>query len=201
MIYLSDKSKVNKFIPKNIFYERDNISSGVKNEFINLIERITWIYKLSPDTIRVNKTDKVEEIQIFEILLKKKQIPKNAVKLITKSIAYPILFVYKFKEEFIYSVKVEDKDYYTEWNENIEFNFTGINLEVVFENIVKSIIKEENQNENFQTIINTVNIKINLIKQIEIIENKMTREKQFDRKVEMNKELHKLKKELEDLYG
>ena len=85
-------AKVNKFIPKNKFYEMTTVSTGVRKEFVDLIERITWIYKLSEDTIGASKTNKVEEIQIFEVLLKKKQLPKNAVRLITRNIAYPILF-------------------------------------------------------------------------------------------------------------
>ena len=66
MFDLPKECYVNKFLPKKIFYEKVGVSSGVKEEFVNLVERITWLYKLSPDTIGITKTEKIEEIQIFQ---------------------------------------------------------------------------------------------------------------------------------------
>ena len=64
---------------------------------------------------------------------------------------------------------------------------------------VKVIIKEEVSNEDFKKIINKTNRKIELERQIQITKNKMKREKQFNRKVELNQELYKLEKKLEEL--
>ena len=47
MFDLPKECYVNKFLPKKIFYEKVGVSSGVKEEFVNLVERITWLYKLS----------------------------------------------------------------------------------------------------------------------------------------------------------
>lgn len=190
---------VNRFIPKNKFYEVATVSTGVRREFVDLIERITWLYKLSEDTLGASKTNKVEEIQIFKVLLKKKQLPKNAIRLITRNIAYPILFHYRFEDEFIYSIEVDEKQYYTKWNEDISFNFSGLNLEVIYENIVKAIIKEEISNEDFEEIISKTNKKTEVERLIQITKNKMKREKQFNRKVELNQELYKLENKLEEL--
>lgn len=72
MIKLPEKCYVNRFLPKKIFYEKVEVSSGVKDEFVNLVERITWLYKLSPETIVITKTENIEEIQIFQIDVKEK---------------------------------------------------------------------------------------------------------------------------------
>ena len=49
MFELPKDCYVNKFLPKKIFYEKVGVSSGVKDEFVNLVDRITWLYKLSPE--------------------------------------------------------------------------------------------------------------------------------------------------------
>ena len=198
MFELPKSCYVNKFLPKKVFYEKVGVSSGVKDEFVNLVDRITWLYKLSPETIGIPKTDDVEEIQIFQIDVKEKRIPIAVIKTITKGVQYKTLFLIKYNEEFCYSIKVDDI-FTTEWNENIKFDFNAINLEIVYENIVKSIIKEENNNKKFETIIENKNNINDIEKRIVQLRQKIKNEKQFNRKIELNKELNKLIRDLEVL--
>lgn len=198
MFDLPKKCYVNKFLPKKIFYEKVGVSSGVKDEFVNLVDRITWLYKLSPDTIGITKTDNIEEIQIFQIDVKERKIPLAVIKTITKGVQYKILFLIRYNDEFCYSIKVDDI-FTTDWNDEIIFDFNAINLEIVYENIVKSIIKEENNTKKFEEIMDNRNIKSDLEKKINHLKQKIKNEKQFNRKVEMNKELNKYQKELEEI--
>lgn len=198
MFELPKNCYVNKFLPKKIFYEKVGVSSGVKDEFVNLVDRITWLYKLSPDTVGIPKTEKIEEIQIFQIDVKEKQIPLSVIKTITKGVQYKILFLIKYNNEICYSTKVDDI-YTTEWNDNIIFDFNAINLELVYENIVKTIIKEEENPKKFKTILEEKNIRIDLEKKINQLRQKVRSEKQFNRKAEYNIELNKLIKELEEI--
>ena len=94
MINLPSNCEVNKFIPKKTFYEKVNISSSAKQDFIDKLEKIYWKYKLSEDTINITKTEEVEEIEIFELVLKEKCDVKSLIKVITKEIPYVILFIY-----------------------------------------------------------------------------------------------------------
>ncbi len=210
MITLPDRCKVNKFIPKKTFYEKIGVSTSIKDDFINNIDKITWLYKLSEDTLGISKSQDVEEIQIFEIILKEKVLPKKIIKIISKAIPYKILFILKYDKDYCYSIKV-DNIYFTEWNEDIEFNINGLTLETIYENIVKSIIKENNNTNTFDNIIenNNTNTFDNIIenkskvdelsKKIEQLTNKVNNEKQFNKKVELNLELQRLKKEMEEL--
>jgi len=198
MFELPKDCYVNKFLPKKIFYEKVGVSSGVKDEFVNLVDRITWLYKLSPDTIGITKTDNIEEIQIFQIDVKERKIPLAVIKTITKGVQYKILFLIRYNDEFCYSIKVDDI-FTTDWNDEIIFDFNAINLEIVYENIVKSIIKEENNTKKFEEIMDNRNIKSDLEKKINHLKQKIKNEKQFNRKVEMNKELNKYQKELEEI--
>ncbi len=198
MINLPKKCIVNKFLSKKLFCDKVKISINVKNDLKNLVERITWLYKLSPDTIGITKTNKVEEIQIFQLDIRDKKLPISIINMITKAIPYKILFIIKYKKEYCYATKVEEI-YFSNWNEDVKFNFNAINLEILYENIVKSIIKEKDNNQKFDNILkNKITLK-KLDKQISILTKKVQSEKQFNRKVELNIELNKLKQEMEEL--
>lgn len=196
MFNLPKSCEVNKFIPKKTFYEKIGISTTIKNEFVNLIDKIVWKYKLSQDTLGVNKTEKIEEIQIFEMALKEKKFPKNIIKVITKAIPYQILFVIRYNDEVCYSIKVDDI-YFTDWNENINIIFDGLSLETIYENIVKSIIKETKTKKNFEVLLQDKNKQIELNKKLEQLKNKMKAERQFNKKVELNKQIKQMEQELE----
>ena len=96
---LPGNAYVNKFIAKSKFYERATLSTKLQNEFIKKIQKITWKYKLADETIGIFKTENVTEIQIFEIELKEQIIPQNVLKVIDKSISYPILYIFTLSTE------------------------------------------------------------------------------------------------------
>jgi hypothetical protein len=84
---------VNRTVPKSKFYENAKITNRLRDQFIEEIERITWAYKLSPDTIRLRSSTEVPEIQVFEIQAKPGQvISEPVVAAIDKAIHTPILF-------------------------------------------------------------------------------------------------------------
>ena len=199
---------VNKFIAKNKFYEKAALSTKLQKEFINKIQKITWKYKLAESTVGITKTVSVTEIQIFEIELKEQVIPKNVLKVIDKTIPYQILYRFIYKENEAYAITLKDSNvenyYFSDWNENKSFDFTGIDLEKVYQKIVKTFIRSDAQTKSsFNEIIDTDNKIKALENEIDTLENKISKEKQFNRKVELNKILlerknclKKIKKEL-----
>lgn len=196
MFDLPESSRVNKFIPKSTFYEKIAISSKLKDDFINKIEKITWLYKLAESTINTRKTDSVEEIEIFEINLKEKKIPSDIIKLISKSIPYKLLYVLKYENNFMYAVCIDSEIYNTKWNEEIKFNFNGLSLEIIYDSIVKQIIKEKDNSKTVQESIDKLEKINNMKKEISSLKNKVMHENQFNRKVELNIKLNDLKNKL-----
>lgn len=192
---------VNKFIPKNKFYEKAVVSSKIQRDFVDKIKRITWKYKLAEDTIGISKTDIVTEIQIFEIELKKQEIPKNVLKVIDKAIPYQILYRFAYKDSFAYAITLKENNkpenyYFSKWNEKKNFTFTGIDLEKVYQNLIRVFVKKEaGTKKDFDEVVDLDNKIRSLEKEINVLENKIRREKQFNRKVELNKTLLE-KKEL-----
>ena len=198
MINLPKSCEVNKFIPKKTFYEKVNISSSAKQDFIDKLEKIYWKYKLSEDTINITKTDDVEEIEIFELVLKEKCDIKSLIKVITKEIPYIILFLVKFNDEFQYAIKVDDNILISNWNEEKDFKFVGFNLKEVYNDIVRKIINDETTN-NIKDVLEINKQKEELEKKINILKSKINKEIQFKKKVELNQELRILEKDLEEL--
>ena len=199
MIELPKECIVDKFIPKKIFYEKVSLSSNLKQEFVDKIDKIYWKYKISEDTLNISKTENVEEIEIFELTLKEKVNCQNIIKVITRNIPYIILFEIYYNDEVQYAIKHNDDFYFTNWNEKIDFNFNGIDLNVVYENIIRSVTNISEQSNNIDTELEKDKKLKEVQKEIERLENKMKAEKQFNKKVELNKNILELKKQKEEL--
>ena len=72
----------------------------------------------------------------------------------------------------------------------------GLNIDTVYENFVRQIAGhslEKQENINLKQSIAKADEKAKLQKQIKALENKIRKEKQFNKKVELNMELKKLK--------
>ena len=212
---LPENAVVNKFIAKTKFYERATLSSKLQNEFINKIQKITWKYKLAEDTIGISKTDSVTEIQVFEIELKEQVIPENVLKVIDKAIPYQILYQFVYKDNTAYGITLKcpilrtmpEKEsagtrnyYFSRWNEDLNFDFTDIDLEKVYQKVIKAFINNEAKNRSdFAAIIDADDKIKQLGKEIKTLGKKIKKEKQFNRKVELNKSLLERQKQLQSI--
>lgn len=186
-------NKVNKVVPKNTFYEKLNISNIIRQEFFQKLEKIVWKYKISQDNTNILKTDKVEEIEIFEMILKEKYDAKNIINVITKAIPYPILFKITYKNEFRYAIKYDNEIIYSEWNKDIELTIKGFDLSIVYANFVKQIGNIENNITDVKQEIQKIKEIEKLEKEISKLKSNIQKEKQFNRKVELNNELNRKK--------
>ena len=199
MFNLPNQAFIDKFLPKKTFEEK--VINGKK--VFKDISKITLKYKLSPNTINIEKTQNIAEILIFEIILNEKNIPKNAIKTIDELVVFPKLYVFKYKDEFCYGVfyKEEKKYFFSNWNETKEFNFNHTNLEKVYENLIKIFFKSEASTiqNDFKKSFQIENKIQNLKKEIEVLENKIKKEKQFKNKLLLSGQLTPLKNQLQTI--
>ena len=202
---LPKEAFVNKFIAKAKFYEKANLNAKLQKEFVDKVQRITWMYKLAESTIGISKTEMVTEIQIFEIELKELKIPKNLLKIIDKSIPYQILYRFINCDNIAYGITLKEHTsvenyYFSGWNTDITFEFSGVDLEKVYQKLVKAFICDDGRRqESFSDIIDVDNKIKALETEISTLENSISKEKQFNRKVEMNKTLLEKKIELSEI--
>ena len=216
MINLPKSTEFNKRIPKQKFYEKLNVIPALKRSFIDQIKTVIWRNKIAESTINIAPGKTVTEIEIFEIQLNSSELDTDVLKLIDKEIPYHIVFILSYegkyqawtayKEETVSgnSAFKVDTYYHTEWleEENLPLKADGLDIDMVYENFVRQIAGDALKNVNDESLKESVERekkREQLKKQIAALEAKIRKEKQFNKQVEMNGRLKKLRKELEYL--
>lgn len=214
MFNLPEKTIYNKKIPKNKLYEKIKANTKLKNKFINQIDYILWKHKLSKQTINIEPTDEIQEMQIFEVYLKQKYLDKEVLESIDRVIPYPILYVLKYQEQakLVIAYKERNKNdenkfvidsyYESAWQDlnEISLHLTGLNLQAVYEQVIRGLISVDvNKNESIKITIQKQKQINSLEKEIIRLEAKVKNEKQFNKKVKLNIQLQKKKNELNKL--
>ena len=216
MINLPKSTEFNKRIPKQKFYEKLNVTPALKRSFIDQIKTVIWRNKIAESTLNISPGKTVTEIEIFEIQLNSSELDTDVLKLIDKEIPYHIVFILSFdgkyqawtayKEEAASgnSAFKVDTYYHTEWleEEKLPLKADGLDIDRVYENFVRQIAGDALKNVNDESLKESVERekrREQLKKQIAVLETKIRKEKQFNKQVEMNGQLKRLKKELEGL--
>lgn len=199
-----------KRIPKQKFYENADITAKLKRFFVEQIKTIYWQNKLTAKLLNIEAGSNVNEIEVFEIKLNSEYINEEVLTKIDKYIPYHILFLLEYdnkyqawisyKEITDNTVKI-NKYYHTSWleKESLPCKLEGLNMDSIYENFVRQIADDELKTTTANTLKEDIAIaeERKLIeKQINALQNKIRKEKQFNRKVILNDELKKLKKQL-----
>ena len=199
-----DKAKFMKFA---------ELSTASRKEMSENVERLRMANTIKESTIHIEKGKNVVEISVFEIMLKTKEFSDRLVKEIDSAIPKNIVYVlrYEDKAQLVVSYKEKTQNsskykvikiYRTEWKNYKEFELVinGLNLDIVFNNILQQIAEDKVKIEDHSTIKETIEKSIDiekLKKKIEQLENKIRKEPQFNKQIELKKELKKLQDELE----
>ena len=81
-----------RVIPKSRIYAQIGSTKSLKDQFINEVEKITWSYKLAPETVNLPATKSVTEIQVFQIKLKEVKVSDEVLRAVDLAIPFPIIF-------------------------------------------------------------------------------------------------------------
>lgn len=214
MLGLPQSTEFNKRIPKQKFYEHITVSPALKKSFVDQIRMIYWRNKVAATTVNLAPGIIVDEVEVFEIKLNSAPLDEAVLRQIDREISYHIIFLleyegklqawtaYKEKTPTANAAFKVGKYYHTEWMTEAELpiRIDGLNLDAVYENFVRQIAGDAlkaDSGESLKASVERDEKKKQLEKQIAALENKMRREKQLNRQMEMNAELKKLKKEIE----
>ena len=212
MMLFSEKTQLNRIIPKAKFMKLAGLSTAVRKEFQNNVDRLILANILRKDTININPGKNLNEIDVFEFLLKEKTVSDNLIREIDSAIPKYILFVFKYKDEIqiaiSYKEKLASEDkfkvlkiYRSEWQneESVLLELNGLDLDTVFNGFISQISNgkiEINEEISIKTAIEkSVEIE-KLQRKIEQLKNKIKREPQFNRQLMFKNELKQLQQEL-----
>ena len=212
MIDLPGTTLFKRRIPKQKFYENLNVTTAIKQAFIEQIKVIFWNNKIAPATTNISAGKTVNEVELFEIKLNTQTLDEAVLKLIDREIPYHIVFLLSYEKKYQLWIGYKEENggksafqvsgyYHTEWQteEEISLEIQGLDMDSVYENFVRQIagdtLKAEN-GESLQESVEREQQRQALKKQIEKLTKAVCREKQFNKQMELNKELKKLKEQL-----
>ncbi len=215
MIGLPKSTEFNKRIPKQKFYENLTVSPVLKKIFVDQIKVIIWKNKIATTTMNIAAGETVTEIEVFEIRLTERKLDESVLRQIDKEIPYHILFLLEcdgkyqawtaYKEATVGSNAFRVGNYYhTNWLDETELplKIDGLNIDKVYENFVRQIAGDSlltEKQESLKESVEREGRKRELRKQIEILKQKVRKENQLNKQVQLNAELKRLKHMLDSL--
>ena len=216
MLGLPQSTEFNKRIPKQKFYEHITVSPALKKSFVDQIRMIYWRNKVAATTVNLAPGTVVDEVEVFEIKLNSASLDEAVLRQIDREISYHIIFLLEYEGKLQAWTAYKEKTltanaafkvgkyYHTEWMTEAELpiRIDGLNLDAVYENFVRQIAGDAlkaDSGESLKASVERDEKKKQLEKQIAALENKMRREKQLNRQMEMNAELKRLREIVEVL--
>lgn len=216
MTGLPKSTEFNRRIPKQKFYENLTVSPTLKRVFIDQIKVIFWRNKIAATTMNLAAGETVTEIEIFEVKLAETKLDESVLRQIDKEIPYHIIFLLecdgRYQAWTAYKEAAASGNnafkvgtyYHTDWLEEAELplKIDGLSIDKVYENFVRQIAGDVLQAEKQESLKDSVerdNRRQELQKQIAALQLKVRKEKQFNKQIQLNSELKKLRQILDEL--
>lgn len=216
MLGLPKSTEFNRRIPKQKFYENLTVSPAVKRIFVEQIRVIWWRNKIAPATMNLAAGEAVTEIEVLEVCLSAPKLDEAVLRQIDKEIPYHILFLLEYEGNYQAWTAYKEAAgsgtsafkvgsyYHTDWMEEaaLPLKLDGLNTDKVYENFVRQIAGEaltSGAGETLKESVERDTRRQELEKQIAALQVKVRRERQLNKQVQLNAELKRLKKELEEL--
>ena len=202
-------------LPKNKIYEHSGANTRLKDLFVEQVEQIVWQYKLAPETINLPAKPGVPELQIFSIQLKTSELNLDVLRCIDGAVQFPIIFELSFdgRTQVIAAYKRPNEsdasrwvlsDYFaTAWlPSDIERAAMPLALDLggLYEQALHRLIPTPARpQESLADLVARVELLAAKQRELDKAQIRLAKEKQFNRKVEINTQLRKLKTELDQL--
>ncbi len=198
MLGLPKATEMSKQLPKKAIYTKFQMNTAAKAKIDADISRITIVNEIAPNKVNIPAGEDVKSFFVLLVSLKKKEYDEKTIATLSKLIPQNILFVLEYENESrlaIYHIKVMQ----TEWKptENQQIELHGLNLDTVWENIVKSLecgVWNEELSLDENLALHEQQEKLQ--KQITKLEKQARTERQPKKKFELHQKITKLKKEL-----
>ncbi len=204
-----------RVLPKNKIYEHSSANTRVKDLFVEQVEQIIWQYKLAPETINLPAKPGVPELQIFSIQLKTPDLNLDVLRCIDGAVQFPIIFelsfdgriqviaAYKRPNESDASCWVLSDYFATAWlPSHIERAAMPLALDLggLYEQVLHRLIPTSARpQESLRDLVARFELVAAKQREVEKATSRLAKEKQFNRKVEINAHLRQLKNDLEEL--
>lgn len=209
------QSAFGRVLPKNKIYEKARPSSAVKELFVSQVAQITWQYKLAPETVNLPAKAGVPEIEVFDIALKTQALDDRVLACIDKAIPFPLVFqLYaEGKVQLKASYKRPSDADASKWVVGEYFSSGWVTIDSprqplpmaldmasLYEQLLRSLLPlPARVGEALREQVERVNLVNAKRREIDQLERNLSKEGQFNRKVEINQLIRELKSQLKQL--
>ena len=215
------KAAFGRVLPKSKVYAFGKASRRMQNLFAAEVAQIVWRFKLAPETINIPAGPDVAEIQIFGVELKPGvgEASRDVFACIDHAIAFPIIFEVTAPSAATQRIKVVAAfkrpseadsakwvvgDYFaTEWlPEGSERSPLPVALTLtgLYEQMIRGLVPlTARPGESLQGLVERHAVMAMKRREMAKLEAQLKREKQFNRKVELNARLRTVKDEVDAL--
>ena len=202
-------------LPKNKIYEHSGANTRLKDLFVEQVEQIVWQYKLAPETINPPSKSGVPEIQVFTIQLKTPVLHLDVLRCIDGAVQFPIIFELSFdgQTQVVAAYKRPNESDASRWVLSDYFATAwlpsdaqraamplALDLGGLYEQVLQRLIPfAARPQESLADLVTRVEQVAAKQREVEKMASKLAKEKQFNRKVEINAHLRQLKVGLQEL--
>lgn len=206
-----------RLLPKTKIYEYAKPSRRVRETFVKEVDQIVWQFKLSPETVNLPARPGVPEIQVFGIQLRTEQLSEVVLRTIDRAITFPIFFELSFGDRIKCTAAykrpsdadagkwVVDAYFEMDWqsaNVARESLPVALDLAALYEQLLRRHISlPARKGESLKAQVERANSIRAKQGECRKLETRLQQERQFNRKVELNRELRALTQELDSLLG
>lgn len=204
-----------RVLPKNKIYQHVTPSAALKALFVQQVDQIVWQYKLAPETINLPAKPAVPEIQIFDISLKTPELNEDVLRCIDKAIPFPIFYqlhyahriqtiaAYKRPSEADSEKWVIDGYFASDWQAtDAERQSLPVALDLpgLYEQMLRQLLPlSAHEHETLRAQVERLAEWRSKQNEYQKLQVRLNKEKQFNRKVEINAQLRRIKTELDQL--
>ena len=201
MLGLPKTTEMSKQLPKNAIYAKFQMNTAAKEKIDADISRITIVNEIAPNKVNIPAGDEVKSLFVLLVSLKRKEFEEKTIATLSKLIPQNILFVLECGNESklaIYHSKLMQTDWKPTEEQRIELQ--GLNLDKVWENIIKSLeLGVWNEELSLDENLALHQKQDKLKKEIDKLEKQARAEKQPKKKFELAGKVKKLKEELKQM--
>jgi hypothetical protein len=209
------QAAVDRPISKAKIYLHAKPSKRIRELFVAQVADIRWKFKLSPETINLPANHGIQELQIIEVLLRVPELDMGVIQAIEKAIPFPLFLqlVYEDVVRYCASFKRPSESNASKWVIEAVFQTTwqssecerlplpvALDLSSLYEQMLRRHIPLQPRADEPLTAhiarFNQVQTGKKLQSQLQ---TKLSQERQFNRKVELNAQLRELTEQLTDL--
>ena len=197
-----------KALPKTKIYEHSGANTRLKDLFVKQVEQIVWQYKLAPETINLPARLGVPEIQIFRLQLKTPELHRDVLRCIDRAVQFPIVFELAFagRTQVVAAYKRPGEADAAHWTLSDYFASewlpadypraampVALNMGSLYEQLLHSLIPlPARPQESLSELVARMGKVQATQREVDKTVARLEKEKQFNRKVEINRQLKAL---------